>query len=128
MPDIFDLHFLFLLNIKLNIDNLFYPQESSHSHALKCQFCPQHFADVKSLQIHSYLEHHRPDSRPGHHTPPAALNLSHPRHPSPDTGHLPGHSGHPGHPVPCHICGIKLPNQATFQQVKLKYAYNKKVA
>ena len=82
-------------------------QETSHS--LKCPQCPQVLADMKSLQIHSYVEHHGPEHRPV----PAqsqVLNLS---------GVRQGRGPSPAdQPVPCHICGVKLPNQTIFQQVR----------
>ena len=86
---------------------IFVFQETSYS--LKCPQRPQVLGDMKSLQIHSFVEHHGPEHRPV----PAqsqVLNLSgvrQARGPSPAD-----------QPVPCHICGLKLPNQTIFQQVR----------
>ena len=65
---------------------------------IRCQHCSQTFHDMKSLQIHNFLEHHVPESA----TPPLL-------HPGPEYPPAPGLS--------CHICGMNLPNQTTFQQV-----------
>ena len=83
-------------------------QETTHS--LKCPQCPQVLADMKSLQIHSFVEHHGPEHRPAQSQ---VLNLSQARQ-------VPGPRGPPSpaeQPVSCHICAVKLPNQAIFQQV-----------
>ena len=81
-------------------------QETTHS--LKCPQCPQVLTDMKSLQIHSFVEHHGPEHRPAQSQ---VLNLSQVRQargpPSPAE-----------QPVSCHICAVKLPNQAIFQQVR----------
>ena len=113
------------LNINFNLNSTVQFQESNH--ALKCQYCPQQFADLKSLQIHSFLDHHRHDSRSL--TPPNVLNLTRHTSPRPENLTIPGNvvlprpdnvaipsSGHG--PVSCHICSLKLPNQAIFQQVQ----------
>ena len=87
---------------------------------IRCQHCAQTFSDMKGLQIHNFLEHHRQEPEPRGpallaapapapaRTPPAVINLSQLRHASPA----------PASPVSCHICGLKLPNQAVFQQVR----------
>ena len=84
---------------------LFLLQETSHS--LKWPQCPPVLTDMKSLQIQSFVEHQVPDQRP---TQSQVLNLSQVRQargPSPAD-----------QPVPCHICGVRLPNQTIFQQVR----------
>ena len=83
---------------------IFLLQEPSHS--LKCPQCPQVLTDMKSLQIHSFVEHHGPESRAAQGQ---VLNLSQARQ---SRGSSPADQA-----VSCHICGVKLPNQAIFQQV-----------
>jgi len=85
--------------------------ETESGQIIKCQHCSQSFHDMKSLQIHNFLDHHIAESP----TPPLvhqsrkspASSLTSERNPSPDY-HSPGLS--------CHICGLSLPNQTTFQQ------------
>jgi len=75
--------------------------ETESGQPIRCQHCAQTFNDMKSLQIHNFLDHHVPESA----TPPLLHQPEH--HPSPD---------YPSHGLSCHICGMNLPNQATFQQ------------
>ena len=85
-------------------------QESGQT--IRCQHCTQTFHDMKSLQIHNFLDHHIPESP----TPPLVhqsrnspvSSFTNERNPSPDY-HSPGLS--------CHICGMNVPNQTAFQQV-----------
>ena len=77
---------------------------------MKCQQCPQSFSDMKSLQIHTFLEHNRGPSEARNTGSPTVLNLSQQaRHPSPSPDHH--------QQIPCQICGVKLPNQIIYQQV-----------
>lgn len=85
--------------------------ETESGQAIKCQHCTQSFHDMKSLQIHNFLDHHIAESP----TPPLihqsrnspASSFTNERNPSPDY-HSPGLS--------CHICGMNVPNQTAFQQ------------
>eukprot|EP00092_Neocalanus_flemingeri_P003719 GFUD01003996.1.p1 GENE.GFUD01003996.1~~GFUD01003996.1.p1 ORF type:complete len:2148 (-),score=343.88 GFUD01003996.1:108-6551(-) len=85
--------------------------ETESGQTIKCQHCSQSFHDMKSLQIHNFLDHHIAESP----TPPLvhqsrnspASSLTNERNPSPDY-HSPGLS--------CHICGMNVPNQTAFQQ------------
>jgi len=85
--------------------------ETESGQTIKCQHCTQSFQDMKSLQIHNFLDHHIAESP----TPPLvhqsrnspASSLTNERNPSPDY-HSPGLS--------CHICGMNVPNQTAFQQ------------
>lgn len=83
---------------------------------MKCQQCPQSFSDMKSLQIHTFLEHNRGPSEARNTGSPTVLNLSQQaRHPSPSPDHH--------QQIPCQICGVKLPNQIIYQQVTKRTKY-----
>ena len=98
------------------------PQELVH--ALKCRHCSNTYQDMKSLQIHNFLEHQAVESPPPHQPaqPPPPPQHSHqlplqpqPQRPPPHPAH---HPPPPLLPLGCHICGASLPSQAAFQQVE----------
>ena len=74
---------------------------------LRCQHCSQTFTDVKSFQIHNFLDHHQGEGGtppPGHAPLPARPAAQHILRPQPDCFN-------------CNICGLTAPTQAAFQQV-----------
>merc|ERR1719361_2976466 len=66
--------------------------DTETGHALKCRHCSSTFQDMKSLQIHSFLDHNTSESPPPH------LQQQQPQ------------------TFGCHICGAALPSQAAFHQ------------
>ena len=101
-----------ILNIPLQQTFIKFVHFQESGQAIKCQHCAQSFHDMKSLQIHNFLDHHIAESP----TPPLihqsrnspVSSFTNERNPSPDY-HSPGLS--------CHICGMNVPNQTAFQQV-----------
>jgi len=65
--------------------------DTETGHALKCRHCSSTFQDMKSLQIHSFLDHNTSESPPPHQQQQQQS-------------------------FGCHICGAALPSQAAFHQ------------
>merc|ERR1711974_314856 len=77
------------------------PSDTETGHALKCRHCSSTFQDMKSLQIHSFLDHNTSESPPPY-LQQQQQQLQQQQQPPQTFG--------------CHICGAALPSQAAFHQ------------
>ena len=82
-------------------------------HALKCRHCSSTFQDMKSLQIHSFLDHNTSESPPPHQQQPHQQQQQ-PPHQQQQQQQTFG----------CHICGAALPSQAAFHQVSVQTSFD----
>merc|ERR1719295_961630 len=78
--------------------------DTETGHALKCRHCSSTFQDMKSLQIHSFLDHNTSESPPPHLQ--QQQQQPHQQQPHQQQQQTFG----------CHICGAALPSQAAFHQ------------
>ena len=86
-------------------------------HALKCRHCSSTFQDMKSLQIHSFLDHNTSESPPPHLQ---QQQQQQPHQQQPHQQQQPQTFG-------CHICGAALPSQAAFHQVSIQTSFHTEV-